>query len=64
MRDGVLGHGAREDDSIPFVFGAGGEAAIHNTFRYDKDTDTWSWAIDNVKGDESRPFARVVLQRK
>jgi hypothetical protein len=64
LRDGVLGHGQREGDSIPFVFGGGGETAIHNTFHYDRETDTWSWAIDNVEDGEHHPFARVVLKRK
>jgi hypothetical protein len=64
LRDGVLGHGPREGDSIPFIFGGSGEAAIHNTFHYQENTDTWTWTIDNVKGDEHRLFARVVLDRK
>ena len=64
LRDGVLGHGPREGDSIPFVFGVEEESSIHNTFHYDEDSETWTWVIDNVKGGEHQEFARVVLKRK
>lgn len=64
LTNGVLGYGNREGDSIPFVFGEGEGSAIHNTFHYQRESDTWRWVIDNVKDGERRNFADVVLERK
>ena len=60
----AIGHAVKEGDSLPFVFDDGTGSAIHNTFVYDRVTDTWQWAIDNTKGAETREFARVRLRRK
>jgi len=59
-----VGHGVREGDAIPFVFGTGDDGRIHNTFRYDRAHDRWTWSIDNERAGERSPFARVTLQRK
>lgn len=61
--DGV-GHGKPQGDQIPFIWKFADGGGIRNTFTYDSETNTWSWAIDNVKGDdELSPFARVSLER-
>ncbi len=62
---GAIGYGAAGGDSIPFVFRDPDGGAIHNTFRYDRSTDTWEWRIDNQEEDGTRePFARVTLSRR
>ena len=60
-----VGHGKPDGDRIPFVWKSADGSGIHNTFAYDRASDTWSWAIDNVdKSGTPSPFARVTLKRK
>lgn len=62
--DGV-GHGKPDGDRIPFIWKLADGSGIHNTFAYDRTSDTWSWEIDNLdKSGESSPFGRVTLKRK
>jgi hypothetical protein len=62
--DGV-GHGKPDGDRIPFIWKLADGSGIHNTFAYARDSDTWSWEIDNLdKSGKSLPFARVTLKRK
>ena len=59
-----VGHGKPDGDRIPFVWKFADGSGIHNTFAYDRASDTWSWAIDNVnKSEKPSPFARVTLKR-
>lgn len=60
-----VGHGKRDGDRIPFVWRLADGSGIRNTFEYDREDDTWSWAIDNV-GDSGAisVFARLHLERK
>ena len=60
-----VGHGKPDGDRIPFVWKLSDGSGIHNTFAYDRQSDTWSWTIDNVDQSEKlSPFARVTLKRK
>lgn len=60
-----VGHGKPNGDRIPFVWKSAGGGGIHNTFAYDRDSDKWSWAIDNIdETDKPSSFARVTLERK
>ncbi len=60
-----VGHGKPVGDRIPFVWTFADGTGIHNTFAYDRTSDTWSWTIDSVDKSEKRsPFARVTLKRK
>lgn len=62
--DGV-GHGKPDGDRIPFIWNLADGSGIHNTFAYDRASDTWSWKIDNVhKSGKPSPFGRVTLERK
>ena len=62
--DGV-GHGKPDGDRIPFIWHLADGSGIHNTFAYDRASDTWSWKIDNLdKSGKSSPFGRVTLKRK
>lgn len=62
--DGV-GHGRPDGDRIPFAWRLADGSGIHNTFAYERASDTWTWTIDNVdKSGNSSPFARVSLRRK
>lgn len=62
--DGV-GHGKPDGDQIPFIWKLADGSGIHNTFAYERASDTWSWKIDNLdKSGKSSPFARVTLKRK
>lgn len=59
-----IGHARRDGDSLPFVFDDGTGSRIHNTFHYDRKTDTWTWVIDNEKEGARSSFAKVSLRRK
>lgn len=59
-----VGRGAAAGDSIPFVFTASPTDHFHNTFVYDRATDTWAWHLDNDDARGRRPFARVTLTRQ
>jgi hypothetical protein len=60
-----FGHARRNGDELPFVFKDNdGSVGIVNTFSYDKGSDAWAWAIDNVQDGKATPFARVKLTRK
>lgn len=63
LRDGAFGHAEREGDKIPFVFKMG-DGYFHNTFVYDRESDTWRWILDGEKDGKLNPFARVMLNRK
>jgi hypothetical protein len=58
------GHGIAEGDSIPFLFTYSPTDHFHNTFVYDRKTDTWAWHMDNDDAHGRRPFARVTLTRR
>jgi hypothetical protein len=60
-----FGHAKRNGDELPFIFkDSDGSVGIINTFSYDKGSDAWAWAIDNVQGGKATPFARVKLIRE
>jgi hypothetical protein len=60
-----VGHGKPDGDRIPFVWKSADGSGIQNTFTYNRASDTWSWAIDNVDTSGAlSPFARVTLKRK
>jgi len=58
-----VGHGTAAGDSIPFVFTSSPADHFHNTFVYDRATDTWAWHMDNDDARGRRPFAHVTLSR-
>lgn len=58
-----VGHAKAMADSIPFVFTSSATDHFHNTFVYDRATDTWAWHMDNDDARGRRPFARVTLTR-
>ena len=41
-----------------------GRGFFTNTFAYDRAGDTWTWALDNVKGDKSSPFLCTAANRR
>jgi len=57
-----VGRAKPETDRIAFVWGDADDG-IHNTFTFDRATDTWSWTIDNVVKSVNTPFARLTLAR-
>jgi hypothetical protein len=60
-----IGHAKPDGDRIPIVINDVDGAAIHTTFAFDRATDRWTWAIDNVdKSGKASPFARLTLTRK
>lgn len=60
-----VGHGKPDGDRIPFVWSLADGSGIRNTFEYDREDDTWSWAIDNVSDSgAASAFARLQLERK
>lgn len=62
--DGV-GHGKPVGDQIPFIWKLADGSGIHNTFSYERASDTWTWKIDNLdESGKSSPFGRVTLIRK
>ena len=59
-----VGHGKPDGDRIPFVWKSADGSGIHNTFKYDLASETWTWEIDNVdKSEKASPFARLTLKR-
>jgi len=62
LKGEAIGHAKRHGDEIPFLFNAG-DYLIHNTFIYNRSSDSWQWNIDNEQEGKLKPFARVTLQR-
>jgi hypothetical protein len=61
----AIARGKRSGDSIPFLFREkDGSVSFHNTFSYDKGSDSWAWQMDNVQNGNPVPFGRVRLTRK
>jgi hypothetical protein len=58
-----IAHGKKSGDSIPFLFAISPSNSIHNTFVYDRATDTWKWLIDDETNGKSERFADVKLSR-
>lgn len=60
-----VGHGKPDGDRIPFIWKSADGSGIHNTFKYDRASETWTWEIDNVDNSEkASAFARLTLKRK
>ncbi len=59
-----IGLGKRRGEAIPFQFRErDGRLSFTNTFAYDQATDTWTWALDNIRDGKAVPFGRVTLSR-
>ncbi len=58
------GHGKVVGDSLHFLFNYTKATSFHNTFVYNRATDSWQWHLDNDSLGVRRPFARVALTRK
>lgn len=62
---GGIGHAKLDGDKIPFVWKLADGSGIHTTFAYDRETDRWSWTIQNLdKSAAESPFASLTLVRK
>ena len=59
-----IGHAMAAADSIPFVFTSSATSRFHNTFVYDRASDSWAWNMDNDDDGVRRPFGRVTLTRQ
>jgi hypothetical protein len=60
----AFGHANREANRLSFVFSdENGEPSLHNTFEYDRISNSWRWTIDNVDKGRLLPFADVKLTR-
>jgi hypothetical protein len=61
----ALGHAERDPTKLAFIFSdKNGDPSVHNTFEYDRKTNTWRWTIDNIDKGELKPFAQVKLTRQ
>jgi hypothetical protein len=61
----ALGHAEADAAKLAFVFSdKNGDPSVHNTFTYDRITNTWLWNIDNVDQGRLQPFANVKLTRQ
>ncbi|HTY50791.1 MAG TPA: hypothetical protein VMB48_13970 [Steroidobacteraceae bacterium] len=61
----ALGHAAPDATKLAFLFSnKNGDPSVHNTFDYDRITDTWRWTIDNMDEGKLQPFADVKLTRQ
>jgi hypothetical protein len=50
---------------LAFLFSdKNGDPSVHNTFAYDRMTNTWRRTIDNVDKGQLKPFANVTLTRQ
>lgn len=60
-----VGHGKPDGDRIPFIWKLADGSGIHNTFAYERASNTWTWSIDNLdKSGKSSPFGRLTLKQK
>lgn len=60
-----IGLGKRRGEAIPFAFRErDGRLSFTNTFAYDPATDTWTWALDNIRDGQVVPFGLVTLSRR
>lgn len=59
-----VGHAKARGDSIAFVFEDSPSSRFHNTFIYDRASDTWAWHMDNDSAGVRKMFARVTLKRE
>jgi hypothetical protein len=61
----ALGHAEAAPNKLAFLFSdKSGDPSTHNTFAYDRMTNTWRWTIDNVDKAQLKPFANVKLTRQ
>ena len=61
----AVGHAKPDADRIPFVWNDPDGSGIHNTFAYDRATDTWSWTIENVdRSGKLSSFAQLSLKKR
>jgi hypothetical protein len=61
----AFGHADADATKLAFLFSdKNGDPSVHNTFAYDRTTDTWRWKIDNVDKGRLQPFANVKLTRQ
>ena len=51
-------------DKLAFDFDIGDDSAIHTTFTYNRESDTWHWLIVIERGAKLSTFARVSLTRQ
>ena len=60
----VVGRGKPVGNSIPLIFNGGKASMFHTTFRYESQSDSWQWTMDEELAGQSKPFARVTLTRR
>jgi hypothetical protein len=61
----ALGHAEADATKLAFLFSdKNGDPSVHNTFTYDRITNTWRWKIDNVDKGQLQSFANVKLTRQ
>lgn len=61
----ALGHADAEAGKLAFLFSdKNGDPSLHNTFTYNRLTNSWRWKIDNVEKGQLQPFADVKLTRR
>jgi hypothetical protein len=61
----ALGHAEADATKLAFIFSdKNGDPSVHNTFEYDRITNSWRWTIDNVDKGQLQPFAHVKLTRQ
>jgi len=60
----AIGHARADSTRLAFVFSdPAGEPSVHNTFAFDRLTNSWQWTIENIEKGQPRPFATVTLTR-
>jgi hypothetical protein len=64
FRQLVIGYAKPEPNKIPFVFDYRKGETFHNTFTYDKKTDSWESVLEDHKDGKVELFGRVRLTRK
>lgn len=61
ITNNVIGKARQNGDKIEFVFSYKNGERFHNTFLYDRNSNSWQWKLDSEKKGELHPFARVKL---
>ncbi len=61
----AIAHAEADPTKLAFLFSdQNGDPSVHNTFAYDRMTNTWRWTIDNEDKGQLKPFANVTLTRQ
>ena len=63
LSNGIRGRATPTESSIPFVFAYSPDHMFHNTFTYDRKSDSWEWLLEDHDKGKVSVFGRVRLKK-